>query len=321
MDSISQFSTDSVETIQDESEIGESKRNTESLRENHAKDQMIRELPHITLQNNFIVLSVAHMGDKHSLNPMEPPSKQFAHLKQGLKLKNVPEKYTFLTNNLWGAVTASALNNKSTRASEYPRSNDPENPNDTDMTLANYFDLRSKGGSSGIPIPFVFSQREGVLEGVSMWHLLKENKQHGLISGHNSYAMILYPTVFAGRKQVRDILDADYKFVRALELTASDKLLEIFHPETYYSEAMPLKDVYEKIKELGYDWDRLLSETRSYWVWEESDKKHLYKYLSIIDLYNMAKGLYHPTWYGKKPIVNLTSDTVDDMVNKLKDPK
>lgn len=301
IDSFSQFATDSVEKIQNKADIGESERNTEALRDAGAKDQMVRELGHITVRNNFIVLSVAHVGDKHSLNPMEPPTKQFAFLKQGLKLKNVPEKYTFLTNNLWAAVSSSVLNNQTTRAAEYPRANDPETPGDTDLNCVYYFDLRSKGGSSGVGLPFVFSQREGFLEGLTYWNLLKEHKAWGLIKGHNTYACEILPDVFASRKQVRDLLDSDYKFFRAVELTASSRIFQMFHPELYYAEAIEMNELYKLIKDAGYDWDRLLSETRSYWTWVESEKAMEKKPLSIIDLYRMARGTYHPWWYGKKP--------------------
>lgn len=301
IDSFSQFATDSVEKIQNKSDIGESDRNTEALRDAGAKDQMVRELGHVSVKNNFVILAVAHMGDKHQLNPMEPPSKQFLHLKQGLKLKNVPEKFTFLTNNLWAAVSSGKLNNKDTRAAEYPRKNDPEMVGDTDLNLVHYFDLRSKGGTSGIAVPFVFSQREGLLEGLTMWHLLKEHKQWGLIKGHHTYACHIYPEAPASRKQVRDLLDEDYKFFRAVELTASSRLIQMFHPELYFSEAVEMDVLYQAIKDKGYDWDRLLDESRSHWTWLESEKIETKKPLSIIDLYRMAKGTYHPWWYGKKP--------------------
>jgi hypothetical protein len=301
IDSFSQFATDSIQKIQEKADIGESERNTEALRDAGAKDQMVRELGHITLRNNFIVLAVAHMGDKHSLNPMEPPTKQFAFLKQGLKLKNVPEKFTFLTNNLWGAVTSTLLNNQATRASEYPRGNDQEMAGDTDLNSVYYFDMRSKGGSSGIAIPFIFSQREGLLEATTMWHLLKEHKQWGLIKGHNAYACEIYPEVFATRKSFRDKIDEDYKFFRAVEITASARLLQMFHPEVYFQESCEMIDLYKMVKDRGYDWNKLLEQSRSYWVWVESEKDHPKKPLSIIDLYRMARGTYHPWWYGPKP--------------------
>ena len=220
---------------------------------------------------------------------------------QGLKLKRVSENFTFLTANLWAAVTSGVLNNPATRAAEYPRGNDPENPGDTDLNQVYYFDLRSKGGSSGIGIPFVFSQREGLQEAATMWHLLKEHKQWGLIKGHNTYATELYPDVHVSRKQIRDKADEDYKFFRGLELTASAHLVQMFHPEIHFEEYVEIEKLHGMIKDRGYDWDRLLSETRSYWVWTESEKNHPLKPLSIIDLYRMAKGTYHPKWYGALP--------------------
>ncbi|MNE79272.1 hypothetical protein D3C80_1757380 [compost metagenome] len=57
---------------------------------------------------------------------------------------------------------------------------------------------------------------------------------------------------------------------------------------------MEPKDLYAKIKELGYNWDELL-DTRGYWDFEEN--KNPKQFMSTFDLLRMAKGEYVPYWY------------------------
>ena len=53
-------------------------------------------------------------------------------------------------------------------------------------------------------------------------------------------------------------------------------------------------EIFEKLKEQGYDWDELLGETRGHWQFKEiKEEKH---YLSSYDLIRMAMGKYKPYW-------------------------
>ncbi|MCK9517319.1 MAG: hypothetical protein M0Q87_14950, partial [Ottowia sp.] len=59
-------------------------------------------------------------------------------------------------------------------------------------------------------------------------------------------------------------------------------------------ELMSAKDLYDKIKAKGYDWDFILENTRGWWTFN-NDKLPLY-FLSTYDLVRMANGEYHPYW-------------------------
>jgi hypothetical protein len=64
------------------------------------------------------------------------------------------------------------------------------------------------------------------------------------------------------------------------------------------------KELYERVKANGYDWDVILNETRGYWVFEEDEADNPYKFLSTQDLFNMARSkddpcYYHPYWWDK----------------------
>ena len=59
-------------------------------------------------------------------------------------------------------------------------------------------------------------------------------------------------------------------------------------------------ELYQDLKDMGYDWDKLL-DTRGYWLINQYDKDNV-PYLHTVDLLKMRKGLYHPWWYDKKDL-------------------
>jgi len=54
------------------------------------------------------------------------------------------------------------------------------------------------------------------------------------------------------------------------------------------------KELYKDLKEMGYDWDKLL-DTRN-WVTVDQYSDKVKPFLTTIDLLKMRKGLYKPYW-------------------------
>ena len=54
------------------------------------------------------------------------------------------------------------------------------------------------------------------------------------------------------------------------------------------------KELYEGIKEKGYDWDMILENTRGWWTFNNDNTVE--KFLSTKDLLEMRLGLYKPYW-------------------------
>lgn len=293
IDSYSMFSTNSVQVLQDKAGIGESGRNIEALRDNMAKNQMMLELPKLAAANGLYFIMTAHLGKQHQMDPMQPPSKQFAYLKQDLKLKNVPEKFSFLVHNLWFLFSMKPLL-AGDKTPQFPRdSEDAQRRGDSDLQVITCLNLRGKSGISGYPIDILLSQTDGILESLTEFYHFKKEK-FGTQGNDKNYQLELYPDVNLTRTTIRRKLAEDAKLRVATRITAD--LLQIkqlwhFLPEDLWCDA---KTLYEDLKAQGHDWDKLL-QTRGYWTFDQYT--HPVPFLSTMDLLYMRKGLYTPYWY------------------------
>ena len=261
-----------------------------------ARTKIIKDLTRLSHMGNTNFLLTAHLGEEFNIptGPMGSRNKkQLQFLKQGDKIKGVPEKFLFLSTHFWLAANTSVLRNQNTGLPEYPNN---ESDVSTDLNLVSLIQLRSKTGPSGIIIKIVVSQREGVLPHMSQFHYLKEMK-YGIGGNPRSYWVEFYPEVKLQRTTVRKKIDEDPKLRRAIELLSQIRQMQDFFPvyKNYYLEP---EEIYKKIKEQGYDWNDIL-ETRGWWTIKQYDKK-LPNYLSALDLLRMAKGEYKPYWLKNK---------------------
>lgn len=295
LDSLSMFLTDSVEGIYEKNQIGDSGANTDSLRGAAAKSQMLMQLPTTTGQAGLYVTMTMHVGDQHQLDPYAPQKKQLAFLKGGVSFKHVPQKITFLTNNLWYVYNSTVLANKGTKAPEYPKDPSDNMEGDTDLQLMQLQNLRAKTGPTGMPFELVWSQSEGILVGLSEFNYIKSFDRYGISGNDRTYFLDLLPDVSLSRTTIRGKIDENEMLQRALEITSEMCQMKYLWDDVDGLFCTP-KELYEDLKAKGYDWSRLL-QTRGYWVFEE-DKEGLPPFLSTMDLLRMRKGLYHPYWYG-----------------------
>lgn len=297
IDSLSQFSTDSVAKVQAKADIGESERNVEALRDAHAKNQLMMELPTVTAKYGCQVMMSAHMGDDLALDPYAPPQKKLAFLKNKVKFKNVPEKFTFLTNNCWFAMGIQVLTNQTTKGPQYPRDGEDIIKGDTDLQVVSIMSIRCKSGPTGLPFDIILSQNEGVKVGLTQYHYINSFNGYGLGGNDRNYYLELLPDVNLSRTTIRSKIDNNEKVRRALEITAD--MCQIFN---YYHDLpkelhITPKELYEKVKAKGYDWDVLLQHTRSYWVFEEEETTNPKKFLSTMDLLKVCADQYKIYWY------------------------
>jgi len=298
VDSLSMMQFDSVTAIHDKHEVGESGMNVEAMKSASAKSQMIMQLPILAGRSNCFVLMTAHMGDDIVIDPYAPPQKKLAFLKNKLKFKNIPEKFTFQTHNLWITLSASVLLNDTTKTPLYPKSSSDDLKGDTDLQLIQLQNLRGKGGASGMPFEIILSQREGVHRALTAFNFIKTYDRFGLGGNLQNYYLELVPDVTLSRTTVRSKLDSNPALNRAMIIVG--EMLQLFNlqpdvVERYYCTP---KELYEGLKEKGYDWNQLLTETRPYWSFE--DDTNPLQFLSVMDLLRMHKGEYHPYWMESK---------------------
>lgn len=303
VDSFSEFETEDVAEIQTKNELGDSGANTIHMRQGLSKTRFLMEIPTIVGRVNHFMLMTAHLDDSIQVaqGPYTPaPVKKLQHLKAGDSVKGVTGKFFFLMNNCWHASSSVPLINQSTKGPEYPKQGEEIVENDKDLNIIALVQLRGKAGPSGYALKLIVSQTEGVLPTLSEFHYIKTTDRFGLSGSLQHYALDIYPEVKLSRTTVRNKIDSDLKLQRAINITS--ELLQI---RKYYRTLAEYfctpKELYDGIKEQGYDWDMILSETRGWWA--PNDKDNPLRFLSTLDLMKMRKGEYTPYWY-KKVIKN-----------------
>lgn len=295
-DSLSMLTTDAVEKINDENEVGDSGRNMVAVRSAAGKSQLLSEVPAITAMYGCYMIMTAHVGDDLALDPYAPPQKKLTFIKNKQKMKNVPENYSFLMNNLWQVVLLETLVNQTTKAPEYPRDADDDMKGDTDLMVATLINLRGKAGITGIPFQVIISQTEGINPGLTGLNYIKQFDYFGIGGNKQNYFLDLLPDVKLSRTTVRGKLDESAQLRRAMDITMEMcQIRNLWHHYDSKYLCTP-KELYDDLKAKGYDWDVLLN-TRSYWVFEEDD--HPLPFLSTQDLLKMRVGEYHPYWLKK----------------------
>ena len=294
VDSFSEFETSDVAKIMDENELGESGGNTIHMRQGLAKTRFLMEMPALGASANHFTLLSAHLGKDMAIASgpyAPPPTKKLQHMSQGDKIKGVTDKFFFLTNNFFQTKSVTKLINQGTKGPEYPRDSDDNAAGDTDLNLVAMILLRGKSGPSGTVFELVVSQTEGVLPSLTEFNFIKNNDRFGINGTLVNYSLDIYPDCKLSRTTVRGKIDNDVKLVRALNITSE---LCQMHQHYRALNLCTAKELYDKIKEQGYDWDFILSETRGWWTLN-NDTASKY-FLSTLDLVKMAKGQYHPYW-------------------------
>lgn len=293
VDSFSMFEAASTEKMQEKG-VGESERNMQYMKDGGAKTQLLIELPVVTAKGGIYTFLTAHMGDQHQLDPYAPPSKKLGFLKNKTTFKNVPEKFSFLTNSCWQVLGSAVLANQTTKAPEFPRSQEDDLRGDTDLMLLTLTNLRTKNGPSGMTFDLIVSQSDGVEVGLSEFWYIKSYGRYGIGGNDRSYYLDILPEVSLGRTTIRAKIYEDVKLQRALQITS-----EMCQMENLWHDMDPTlictpKQLYDDIKAKGYDWDILLN-TRGFWTFDNDSQPT--NFLSTMDLLRMRVGLYHPYWY------------------------
>lgn len=294
IDSMSEFVTQDVIKMQDDNSLGESGANTVSMRQGLQKNRFLMEIPALSGGSYTYVLMTAHIGTEFSMDPRNPPPKKLQHLKGGVKLKGVPEKFTFVMNNCWHCYNAAPLINQSTKAPEYPRDKDDDLTGDTDLNVVTVRQLRSKSGPSGMALQLIVSQQEGVLPSLTEFHNIKENNRFGLIGNVQNYVVAFCPDIALSRTAIRRKIEQHPELRRALNLASEMlQIYDLWHDVPGEYICTP-QELYEDLKAMGYDWKVLLN-TRGWWAPKGIHED--IKFLSTWDFLRMRTGEYVPYWF------------------------
>ena len=293
IDSFSEFSTQDVIKMQDENALGESGANMVSMRQGMQKNRVLMEIPYLTGGSYTYMFMTAHIGAEFNMDPRNPAPKKLQHLKGGMKLKGVPEKFTFTTNNCWHCYNAAPLINQSTKAPEYPRDSDDDMSGDTDLNVVIARQLRNKSGPSGMAVHLIVSQQEGLLPALTEFHYIKENGRWGLEGNDRNYTHAMCPEIALSRTAVRKKITAHPELRRALNI--SSEMLQMYDlwKDVENEYICTPKELYDDLKAMGYDWSTLLN-TRGWWAPKGFHED--IPFLSTMDLLRMRSGKYIPYW-------------------------
>lgn len=293
IDSFTDFTSSAENRMLDENSLGESGANTFFMKSGLVKTRLLMELPALAGGGYHFTGMTAQLGKELNMasGPMPaPPTKKLQHLKNGDKLKNVTDKFTFATNNCWHIYNAAPLVNQSTKLPEYPGEDEHQA---TDLVVLSLRCLRSKSGPSGITLEVIASQREGVLPELTEFHYIKGMDRFGISGTLQHYSLDILPDVKLQRTTVRTKIDEDVKLRRAILITS--ELCQTTYLSAVNTDLLCTpKELYDDLIKLGYDWEVLLN-TRGYWLLNNYDEKQL-PFLSTMDLLRMRKGEYHPFW-------------------------
>jgi hypothetical protein len=296
IDSLSKFTTSDVDKMLESVELGDSAGNTAFMRQGLGKSKMLLEIPSMAAGSMHYFFFTAHIGKKIDMaqGPMAPkPRKQLQYLPAGDEIKGVTNDFFYLLLNCWFLHQTKPLLNKDNPTPLYPYEPGDEEAGDNDLNIVTMRQLRGKNGESGFDIRVIVSQNEGVLASLSEFHYIKEMDRYGLEGNNVTYSLALYPDVKIGRTTIRKKLREDEKLCRAVEITSQLCQIEEFHREIK-DQIMSPAELYTALKDKGYDWDFLLSETRS---WHTIDDERYPGYpFSTLDMCRAARGEYHPYW-------------------------
>ena len=306
IDTFTKFTNDKAFTKVADNDLDDSATNTLFMNIGMFKKKFLLSLPRNLARANIYAILTAHVGEKISIESGPSmyikPSKQLQYLKGGDEIEGGTKDFKQAPNLMFQAHTAKPLTIKNNKGvvPEYPIH---ENDASTDLNIVTLTVLRNKSGHSGISIPVIVSQSEGVKPWLSAFRYLVEVGKFGISGNNISYYLDLIPDIKLQRTTVRKKIDENPKLRRALEFTSD--MFQLIMTRSEYKDSKYIihpEKLYNKIKDMGYDWDILLS-TREYTLIDNYNPEYT-KYLSTPDLLDMYLEEYHPWWYPTENIKN-----------------
>lgn len=277
IDSLTEVKSSEEGTMIEADGIESGKNKTIWMVDGNKKTTLVRNLRTIASKYGICFVCSAHKGKNQDMGSYLPPKKQLQFMKPSDRIKGVGSRFEFLTHSLVEVANAKTALDSSKEAM-YPHGQ----TSSTDVNDLLVVIQRGKGNSSGTMVNFIVSQEYGLLNTVTNYNFLKENKVGSAVPGlvgnvsARSHSCVLYPSANFGRKDIRIKAESDYKLCRALELTAQYRYIQA----NWNLAGLPfdftqsLEQVYDKLIANGVDMDVVLEST-GYWNYRETSRKHM----------------------------------------------
>ena len=259
--------------------------NSYYLYDGNIKSRIMNDLPARASKAGVYVIMTAHVGDKMDLDPYAPAPKQLQYMKNNDRMKNVGSNFEFLTTSLVQTLKATVMQTNDKKCL-YP---DGDRSTNVEVNCVDTMLVRCKNNASGIQVPYVLSQYQGILDAVTNFNFLRNNGNYGMnVQGNNQrFNPLLIPETTLTRTNIRQTTK-DYRTNRALEVIAQlcfiQNLWSIWKlPETI---ATPIEKVAEALSHSEkMSVDRVLESTGTWTVGCKQERERL----TILDILESLK--------------------------------
>lgn len=268
--------------------VASDKVNMIDMDDGRRKSIFVGNLAKMAIQANIYFIITAHVGTKHELNQFARTTKDLTYMKGTEDTKGTGSQFKFAVNSLVELRDASPLldNNKVGPKYPMPWSNKNELMESVGITI------RGKNNQSGNILKQVLSQDVGIRRGISYFHMLRDNKNAGLIVGgqKNLFSLKWLPDVKPFfDSQARAIIEKDQKISRALELIG-----QMYYIKNNWSlfkmyDIIGDTDVEKFVDMVHAGGDNFIQDilaSRGYWTYDTKDPK---PYMSVVDIINLVK--------------------------------
>lgn len=265
-----------------------SKQRTIFMEEGLKKAQLMNQLPSICAKGGMNAFMTGHLGKKISMDG-KPVAKDMMHMTQDETVKAMGPKFYFLMSSIFKISQTQALFDKADRKlSEYPSGNHVSGFELQELTVTA---TRLKNAPSGGQTQLVSSQRFGIMNGLSYYNYLRNNKYYGLGSP-NKVRNPFLGELNIGRTKIFD-LSQEYKNKRALELTYQLFMIQsswtlIGQPVDY---TIPIEQFVEKLHNSSVAVDDILN-SRGWWTYNGAKVDR--DFMTLPDIINIISGNYKP---------------------------
>lgn len=277
---------DDIDTVQ-KTGLNDSSLNTIWMKSGKYKTILMRQFVQYARSANIYFFLTAHIGENKDLsgNPYAHPMKQMQFMNQSDRLKDVGSQFQFLCNTYLQTKSASVLTDKDHNC-YYP---DDEFNNPVELNRVDLMVARNKINASGIVVPFIVSQYQGLMNNLTHLQYLKDMKDEVLINGKGNMKLTMYPEVSFTRNNIRKKTQEDLRLERALDLSAQF----IFIKNTWSKYKLPV-DIslsVEHFSEYLTNHSEMMNDildSRSYWTYS-NDERPMLTIFDIIEMVNTNK--------------------------------
>lgn len=258
--------------------------NSYYLYDGNIKSRIMNDLPARASKAGIYVIMTAHVGDKMDLDPYSPQPKQLQYMKNNDRMKNVGSNFEFLTTSLIQTLKATVMQTNDKKCL-YPS----DKSTNVEVNCVDTMLVRCKNNASGIQVPYVLSQYQGILDTVTNFNFLRNNGNYGMtVQGNNQkFTPILTPEVTLTRTNIRE-KSCDYRTARALELITQLCFIQNLWCTWKLPDhiSTPIEKVAEALTHSNkMSVDRILESTGSWTVGRKQERERI----TVLDMLNALR--------------------------------